>query len=393
MLMLFCLMMASCGSKNLHKQYDPEYYSKMTRIQKARSDYHECRTTDGIKKEQRDNERVVNDTITQKYIRTDWKVSNGFGDCYHFISYDNREYKVKNKFTATRLGKPNENETIVKEIIIENDSFLTKTDQYYLRNFYDAIHKKKRPLNTEEKYELYEQKHLKKDTKGNRKPCLGKDYKDITKCELYPTQFDHPLFSINEIIELQKEHKDAKIGFYDYENSKTFVFVGTNFTDEDIENFASGYYSLQDGLITISKANQQKVARQLKIDKEKVDRACWFEEYENMKLCHKNSNFDIMEKRKKYGSKRIYTKRYITRTFIDYPKVMVNGVMMQRGINYANRKSYERTERVELTDVEYLCKNSTMSDESKIKSYNYDNRYIKDVFYAKDLPENYCMLD
>ena len=35
---------------------------------------------------------------------------------------------VKDKFMSTRLGRPTENETIVKEIIIENDNFLTKTD-------------------------------------------------------------------------------------------------------------------------------------------------------------------------------------------------------------------------------------------------------------------------
>ena len=140
-------------------------------LEAARLSNHECRTTDGIKKEQRDNERVVNDAINQKYTRTEWKVSNGFDDCYHFISYDNREYEVKNKFTSTRLGKPTENETIVNEIIIDDDSFLSEIDRNYLRNFYDTIHKKKRPLNAEDKFELYEQKHLSKDTKKDRVHC------------------------------------------------------------------------------------------------------------------------------------------------------------------------------------------------------------------------------
>ena len=101
-----------------------------------------------------------------------------------------------------------------------------------------------------------------------------------------------------------------KIGFYVYENRKNFIFVGSDFTDQDIENFASGYYSLQDGLIKISKKNQKRVAQQLKIDQEKKDRACWFEKYEPMSSCHRNFFFGNAYRerqvyRKKYGPKRI----------------------------------------------------------------------------------------
>jgi len=378
MLMLLCLILTSCGKST---RYDsttgisyvnfPELVNACDKnwawcddmLEVSRIDNHKCRTTDGIKKKQQEIERVVNNTIIQKYTKTVWKVSNGFDDCYLFTSYDNREYNVKNKFISTRLGKPTENETIVKEIIIDDNSFLTKTDRHYIRNFYDSFHKKKRPLNTDEKYELYEQKHLRKDTKENRKPCHWKDYTDITKCELYPTQFKTPLFSIDEIIELQKENKDAKIGFYDYENKRTFVFVGANFTDQDVENFASGYYSLQDGLIKISKTNQKRVAQQLKIDQEKKDRACWFEEYETMGSCHRNFFFGNA-----YLERQAYKKKF-------GPKVIYNTKRPDKNGHY----------------IKWLCHNSTINDRIRFGAYN--KQWSININYVENLPNSYCILN
>ena len=89
MLMLLCVSIVACSHQTY---YDPKsgygraYFDEIRRacdqskyycedlIEKARLAHHRCRSTDGIKKQQRDSERVVNDTITQKYTTTEWRV-------------------------------------------------------------------------------------------------------------------------------------------------------------------------------------------------------------------------------------------------------------------------------------------------------------------------------
>lgn len=369
--MLSCLILTSCGNKtyyNSERGYGQAYFGEIKKtcdrnwswcedlLETARLAHHECRSTDGIRKEQRRHELVVNDTIVGSLLRTEWNVWDGKDGCYKFVSHDDREYNVKEKFVSFELGKPHNKETFVRKIIILDNSIITPSFRNQLRNFYDATNKKDeyRPLKTKGKYELYERKYLNKQ----------------------------PLFSFDEVIQ-------EKIPITNY-------FIGEKITDQDVKNFASGLYSIQGNSIMVSKSNQKKVLGQILKDQDKKNRQCWFEEYEDMKLCHEDffKSNSFIERRgfaKKYGPKRIYTKRYITRTFIDYPKVMVNGVMMRRGINYANKKNYERTERIELTDVKYLCKNSTIPDGHKIRDYNYGSG--PNINYADELPDNYCVLD
>ena len=58
---------------------------------------------------------------------------------------------------------------------------------------------KKRPLNAEDKFELYEQKHLSKDTKESVYLNRMKNVKYIQQSLL--------LFSMNELIDLQRKIK------------------------------------------------------------------------------------------------------------------------------------------------------------------------------------------
>ncbi len=126
-------------------------------LEKIKVREHECRSTDGILKEQWQSTYNVNDVVEQSYVRTNWRVWDGKNGCYSFTSYDDRTYRVKDKFKTIAFQAPS-------KIIMKDDSFINKQHQKQIRNFYDATHKKERPLGTEEKFELYEQKHLRKDT-------------------------------------------------------------------------------------------------------------------------------------------------------------------------------------------------------------------------------------
>ena len=325
-------------------------------LEKRKLYEHECRSTDGIYKKQWKSKYNVNDVVEQSYTRTHWRVWNGKNGCYSFTSYDDRTYTVKDKFKTIAFQAPS-------KIIMKDDSFINKQHQKQIRNFYDAIHKKERPLGTEEKYELYEQKHLRKDT-SKREPCYG------YKCDWYPRQFDTPLFSINEILDIQKTDKDAKISNY---------IVGTKFTDEDVKKFASGYFSISNGLIKISRENEKRVQKIIEKANRIKEKECWFEEHEALFTCDPSffSRKTAKKYRDKFGPKVEYYEE----------KIVLEKTITHRGTKSNGYKP--RWEKVK--DVRYLtrsnhhCKNSVIPDRIR-EEIAKDNG-----FWYKDMPYDFCV--
>jgi hypothetical protein len=327
-------------------------------LKKIKIREHKCRITDGILKQQWQKTYNVNDVVEQSYTRTDWRVWNGKNGCYRFTSYDDRIYKVKDKFKTIAFQAPS-------KIIMKDDSFISKQHQKQIRNFYDTVHKKGRPLGTEEKYELYEQKHLKKDT-SKREPCYGTS----SKCDWRPTQFDTTLLSIKEILEIQNTDGNAKVSNY---------IVGTKFTDEDVKNFASGYYSISNGLIEISKENERRIQKIIEKENRIKERECWFEEHEALFTCDPSffSRNASKKYRDKFGPKvEYYEKKIVLEKTITHRGTKSNGYIPR----------WEKVKDVHyFTQAEHHCENSVIPEHIREKIAK-DNG-----FRYEDMPYDFCV--